>query len=118
MKKLLIPILFAVIISGCNKAGKSENTINDDPIPTASFRITNTVADETILEGSAINFENNSQYADSYEWDFGNGMMSAERTPVGIILRNCPRTQEIRLIVRTRRGRSATHIRTINVRCR
>ena len=118
MKKLLIPFLFAIVISGCNKAGNGEKAVNDDPIPTANFKINNTVADETILEGSVIEFENNSQYADSYEWDFGNGLMSTERTPVGIILRNCPRTQEIRLIVRTRRGRSATIIRTINIRCR
>ena len=118
MNKLLISILFAVVISGCNKAGKSENTYNDDPIPTASFKINNMVADETVLEGTAIEFENNSQNADTYEWNFGDGTLSAERTPVGIIYRQCPGVREIRLVVRTRRGRTATIIRTINVRCR
>lgn len=118
MKNLLISVLLAVAISGCNKAGNAGNAANDDPMPTASFKINNTVADETILEGSAVEFENNSEYADSYEWDFGDGTVSSERTPVGIVYRQCPRVREIRLIVRTRRGRTATHIRTINVRCR
>ena len=118
MNKLLISVLFAVVISGCNKAGKAENPANDDPIPTASFKINNMVADDTILEGSAVGFDNNSQNADSYEWDLGDGMVSSDRTPVGIIYRQCPRVREIRLVVRTRRGRTATHIRTINVRCR
>ncbi len=118
MKTLLISILSAVVISGCNKTGNADNAAADDPIPVANFKINNTVADETILEGSDIIFENNSQHADSYEWDFGNSMVSTERTPVGIVLRNCPRTQEIRLIVRTRRGRTATRVRTILVRCR
>lgn len=117
MKKLLIPLLFAVVISACNKAGKSENT-NDDPIPTASFKINNMVADNTVLEGTDIEFENNSQCADSYEWNFGDGTISTERTPVGIRYRQCPGVREIRLLVRTRRGRIATIIRTINVRCR
>ena len=118
MNKLLLSVLLAVVISGCNKTGNDENAANNDPTPTASFMIKNTVAAETVLEGSAIDLQNTSQNADSYEWDFGNGMVSTERTPVGIVLRQCPRTQEIRLVVRTRRGRTATQIRTINVRCR
>lgn len=115
MNKLLISFLFAVVISGCNKAG---NDANEDPIPTADFRINNTVAENTILEGSVIELVNNSENADFFEWDFGNGLISTDRTPSGIVLRQCPRTQEIRLMVRTRRGRVATVIRTITVRCR
>jgi hypothetical protein len=115
MKKLLISILFAVVISGCNKAG---NSANDDPTPVADFKINNTVADDTILEGSVIDFENNSQNADSYEWDFGDGRVSSERIPAGIEFRQCPRSIVIRLLVRTRHGRTATRIRTILVRCR
>jgi hypothetical protein len=118
MNKLLISLLFAVVISGCNKSGNAENPANDDPIPTANFKINNTVAYDTILEGLAVEFENNSQFADSYEWDFGDGMVSTERIPRGIVYRQCPGVREIRLVVRTRRGRTATHIRTIHVRCR
>ena len=118
MKKLLISILFAVAISGCNKTGNANNTANDDPTPVADFKINNTVADDTILEGSAVEFDNNSQNADSYEWDFGDGTVSTERIPAGIMYRQCPRDREIRLVVRTRRGRTATRIRTIHVRCR
>jgi hypothetical protein len=115
MNKLLISILLAVVISGCNKAG---NPANDDPIPTASFKINNTIAVDTIMENTIVEFENDSRNADSYEWDFGNGTVSSERTPVGMMFRQCPRVHEIRLVVRTRRGRTSTHIRIINVRCR
>jgi hypothetical protein len=115
MKKLLISILLAAAISACNKAG---NSANDDPTPVADFKINNTVADDTILEGTAIDIENDSKYADSYEWDFGDGTVSSERTPSGIVFRQCPRTVVIRLLVRTRHGRTATRIRTILVRCR
>src|SRR4026207_1229822 len=104
MKKLLIFILSAVVISGCNKAG---NSANNDPAPVAEFKITNMVADETVMEGSIIDFENNSQNADSYEWDFGDGRVSTERIPAGIEYRQCPRTVIIRLLVRTRNGRTA-----------
>ena len=115
MKTLLISILSAVVISGCNKAG---NSANNDPTPVADFKINNTVADETILEGSVVEFENNSQHADSYEWDFGDGTVSSERIPAGIVFRQCPRSVVIRLLVRTRHGRTAIRTRTILVRCR
>src|SRR5687768_15612624 len=115
MYKLLTTIFFAVIIAGCNK---SANVQTEDPLPTADFSINNTVAENTVIEGSVIEIVNNSQNGDTYEWDFGNGTISTDRTPTGVTLRNCPRTQQIRLIVRTRRGRVATIIRTITVRCR
>lgn len=104
-----------MIITGCNKTA---NVANEDPIPTAEFRINNTVADDVVLEGTVISITNTSRNAESYEWDFGNGVVYTDRTPSGVVLRQCPRTQQIRLLVRTRNGRTATVIRTITVRCR
>ena len=115
MNKLLLTALLAVIISSCDK---SATVANEDPIPVADFRISNSVAPDAVIDGDAIQIVNNSQHAQTYEWDFGDGVVSAERTPAGVSLRRCPRTQDIRLTVRTRTGRTATIIRTITVRCR
>ena len=115
MNKLLVTLLFAVLISGCNKSG---NVANEDPIPTAEFRINNTVADDVVLDGTTIDIVNNSQNGHSFEWDFGDGRIITDRTPTGVVLRNCPRTVQVRLVVRTRNGRTATIIRTITIRCR
>jgi hypothetical protein len=72
----------------------------------------------TVMEGTIIEFENNSQYADSYEWDFDNGTVSTDRIPTGVVYKQCPATRCIRLTVRTRRGRTATHTYCVRVRCR
>ncbi|MBI5858627.1 MAG: hypothetical protein HZB42_13395 [Sphingobacteriales bacterium] len=115
MKQLLISALLAVFVLGCNKV---KNTASDDPTPVANFRIVNTVEDGTVMEGTALQFENNSQCADSYEWDFGNGTMCYDRTPTNIVYRQCPTTYCIRLTVRTRHGRTATYSYCVRVRCR
>ena len=113
MKQLLICALLAVVIAGCAKNNKT-----DDPIPVASFTIKNTVEPGTVMEATAVEFENNSTNCDSYEWDFGDGRMSMERTPAGVEFRQCPAIRQIRLTVRTRRGRTATILQEIRVRCR
>lgn len=113
MKQLLACLLFAGIISGCDKKSNS-----DDPMPVADFKITNTVEAGTVMESTDLTIENKSQNADSYEWDFGDGTVSTERTPTGVRYRQCPAIREIRLRVRTRSGRTATIIQTIRVRCR
>lgn len=115
MKQLLLSVLCIGVITGCNKSG---NSTANDPEPVANFTITNTVEEGVVMEGPEIEFNNQSINADTYEWDFGNGVTSTERNPRGVVLRPCARTHTIRLIVRTRRGRSATIIRTILVRCR
>jgi len=112
MKQLLITFLFVAVVLGCQK------NATDDPIPVASFDITNYAEPGTVVEATALQFENNSRDADSYEWDFGNGIISTERTPSGVMFRQCPRIETIRLTVRTRRGRTATVVQTIRVRCR
>ncbi len=115
MKQLLLSLLFVAGITGCKKV---ENTAAIDPEPVASFKINNTIEEGVVMEDTEIEFDNRSQYADSYEWDFGNGITSTERIPRAVVLRPCGRTHTIRLIVRTRRGRSATTTQTILVRCR
>ena len=115
MKQLLLSLLFIGLITGCKKAGSSAT---NDPEPVASFKINNTVDPGVVMEGTTIEFDNRSENADSYEWDFGNGVTSAERNPMGVTLRPCGRNHTIRLTVRTRRGRSATTSQTILVRCR
>ena len=112
MKPLLISILFAVFITGCAKTNNAE-----DPTPVARFNITNTVESGTVAVSTTVEFENNSQNADSYEWDFGDGTVSTERVPRGIIFRQCNTIRQIRLTVRTRRGRSAATTQTIRIRC-
>jgi hypothetical protein len=115
MKQLLIFILCIGLITSCNK---SETSATTDPEPVANFTITNTIEEGVMMEGTEIVFDNRSVNADSYEWDFGNGITSAERNPRGVVLRPCGRTHTIRLIIRTRSGRTAVIIRTILVRCR
>lgn len=36
---------------------------------------------ETLVDGNMVSFENNSRYATSYLWDFGDGNFSTERNP-------------------------------------
>ena len=111
MKQLLITLFFAVIISGCAK------TNNDDPTPVASFSIKNTVEPGAVQVSTTVEFENNSQNADSYEWDFGDGTVSTERIPRTVIYRQCSVIRQIRLTIRTRRGRTATITQSIRIRC-
>ena len=115
MKQLLLSLLLVALITGCKKSG---STATSDPEPVASFKINNTVEAGVVMDGTTIEFDNTSQNADSYEWDFGNSVTSSERNPIGVILRPCGRNHTIRLIVRTRRGRNATTGQTILVRCR
>jgi PKD repeat protein len=104
-----------VLITSCKKSG---TTATSDPEPVANFTIANTIEPGVVVDGTAIVFDNGSLNADSYEWDFGDGITSAERNPRGVILRPCGRNHTIRLTVRTRSGRTAVIIRTIFVRCR
>jgi len=115
MKQLFISLLCIALITGCKKSGTSATT---DPEPIANFAITNTVEAGVVMEDVEMLFDNQSLNAESYEWDFGNGITSAERNPRGVVLRPCGRNHTIRLTVRTRSGRTAVIIRTIFVRCR
>ena len=113
MRQLLTTFLFVAVALGCQK---NETTATEDPV--ASFTIKNYVEAGTVMEATALEFENSSRNADSYEWDFGNGTVSTERTPSGVMFRQCPRVETIRLTVRGRGGRIAIFTQTIRVRCR
>lgn len=68
MKKYFIPVIsIIVLIFGCKK----------DPLPISAF----TVEPGDSRVGTKIFFHNNSKYADSYEWDFGDGSKSQEINP-------------------------------------
>ena len=63
---LVISVFF---LSGCSK--------DSSPEPSVSFSMDNTTA----RVGETITFTNASQYATSYEWDFGDGNSSTEENP-------------------------------------
>ncbi len=115
MKQLLLSLLCIALVTGCKKSGSSATS---DPEPVANFAITNTIEAGTVMEDIAIEFDNQSLNAESYEWDFGSGITSTERNPRGVVLRPCGRNHTIRLTVRSRSGRTAVITRTIFVRCR
>ncbi len=70
MKKLILfPTLFLLIVlSNCKK---------EEP-PVASFTVNTTVTETN----QTLTFTNTSQNADSYQWEFGDGMISAEANPL------------------------------------
>jgi len=70
--RLLFPqvlIIIAFFLSGCSKEGEEELSV--------SFTMDKTNAEV----GETITFTNTSQYATSYEWDFGDGNSSTEENP-------------------------------------
>jgi gliding motility-associated-like protein len=64
----------------CNKADSVEQTITVNPKPIADFLVT---YDHPIPEvNDSVHFNNRSQKADSYNWDFGDKYGSQESNPV------------------------------------
>lgn len=55
-------------------------TVEEDPSPIACF----TVASANVLVGQEVHFQNCSEKADTYTWDFGDGNTSIEESPVHI----------------------------------
>jgi len=68
-KHILFPTLFLLIVlSNCKK----------EESPVASFTVNTTVTETN----QTLTFTNTSQNADSYQWEFGDGMISVEANPL------------------------------------
>lgn len=66
-----------LIISAYYSCTKNEMVEPAPPQPVANFEVSNSTAEI----GDQIIFTNNSQNADNYEWDFGDGNISIEKNP-------------------------------------
>ncbi|TLX74914.1 PKD domain-containing protein [Labilibacter sediminis] len=99
--------------NGNNCMGSDTVTINFFQVPVAGF--TEPPAIEcTPLE---IQFENTSDFADTYYWEFSNGFISNEENPQQIFTNNTPKPvdYDITLIVRTVTGCADTISSSIKV---
>ena len=63
-------------------------------------------------------FKNNSANADSYFWDFGNGVTSTEKVPTNISFVPCGGNYTITLKVSNRKGETATYAHAYEIQCR
>jgi hypothetical protein len=128
MKQLsILIVLSAIIISSCQKNKEGASVVTPPvtpatpvaPAPTASFKITSTLATGThnVQELKTMVFENDSENGDSYFWDFGNGTYSTEKVPSNIMLWPCQTTLTVKLTVTSRDGKVATYSDPYNVIC-
>lgn len=98
MKKLIYLTLFLPIFF-----------VSCESEPEASFFM-----DSNVFEvGSGINFNNSSQNANSYEWDFGDGYISYEVNPVHYY--QVTGTYEVTLTAFSKKGMDSKAIMTISV---
>ena len=123
MKKLFAPfLLLSAIVLGCQKNNNTEITITNSQSsviakPVAVFKINNTIDAGWVLEGSILEFDNKSTNADSYYWDFGNGVYSTDEIPANISFAPCGRTYTVTLTVKNKSGETNTYSQTYNVQC-
>lgn len=64
--------------NGCENSETYENYIEIVPQPIAAFRSS---PDDITVNDTEVNFTNESMYADTYEWDFGDGTGSEAEHP-------------------------------------
>jgi PKD repeat protein len=105
MKKIMPAFLLLLIAWSCKK----NEPIKTTPVivkPTAFFRINNLVNSNEILEANIADFENTSLNADSYSWDFGNGVHSSQKIPQNISFTPCGGNYTISLVVKNKAGES------------
>jgi PKD repeat protein len=76
--------------------------------PTAGFKITNEASTAAVWEALILKFENTSENAVSYSWDFGNGVTSTEKLPANFYYGTCGLTNTITLTVKNSAGQTAT----------
>lgn len=80
MKKLIFPAIIAIAaFTGCNKSNNdlTDNSAAQIPV-TANFSVDNR---DNIKEGTAAQFRSASSNGISYQWNFGNGHSSSEKSP-------------------------------------
>ena len=110
MKSFITILLITFCFIGCKKGNEITTTSNQNQPekikPVAGFRINNLVSSDLILEGNIVDFENQSENADSYYWDFGNGVHSTEKIPQNIIFVPCGGHYTISLVVKNTAGES------------
>lgn len=99
--------------NGNNCKGSDTVTIQFFKIPVASITPPPTVSCTPLN----IQFNNTSDYADSYYWDFGNGFISNEENPQQVFTNNTPSAVDynIKLISRTIEGCADTIETSIKV---
>ncbi len=71
------------------------------PLPTASFSIQN---EGVLIEGAPVVFENESQFAASYLWEFGDSENSSSTDKDPIFTYNAPGTYTVKLTVTNEKG--------------
>lgn len=74
--------LIAYSSDGCSDTLFKKGLIRVLPTPIAAFTTQENLSDPILLENALIHFQNRSQYANSYFWEFGDGAVSTETHPV------------------------------------
>jgi PKD repeat protein len=117
-------ILITTIVVSCQKDKSTTNSTTVSPTqtvavkpPTANFKISNAISSGSVWEELPLNFTNVSQNADSYYWDFGNGITSTDKAPSNISLAPCGFTYTISLTVKNKNGQSSTYSAPFAVVC-
>src|SRR4030095_11398563 len=117
MKQLLMGLLLvSAMTTGCQK-DKSVTDTPTMPKPAADFKILNGLSNGWVLEGRPLEIGNLSINADSYYWDFGNGMTSTDKIPLDISFSPCGHAYTITLVVKNKSGDAATISQTFTVQC-
>ena len=141
MKQFLTTaLLFAIMLSGCQKAGDvTQQAQAADPVktpelttpkPIASFKITNPYNESgDLLELRTLAFNNTSTNADSYSWDLSTSanysdgnvdypmQFSDKAEPAGIYIAPCMQTITIKLTAKNKAGDSSTYSQSFAVQC-
>jgi PKD repeat protein len=128
MKQLcmIFLVLFVIAIS-CQKSSVSTNEAKPNPTnnnvtavaaaPTAGFKISNAANPSAVWVALPLVFENTSQNAQSYLWDFGDGTTSTQKIPGNVYYGICGMSYTITLTATNSQGQSATYTSPYTVYC-